>query len=453
MIGHQLNGCTIVAAVPQTAGYYVVLAVRNEGHPDAPGDPYVVATMWAHDVPAPDHWNNGHYYQHFSAAVADFLEDATKDAPLPQWGDTVETVLAKVRGTDLPQDKLSVRAYNILRREGIHTTADLLNVTSHWLYERRNIREQDVHQILALQDELREAALDQESEPRIPVWIVSWVYWNGDEQGGGGFNWWPEAGTDRDLVQEAFTKEHEGWVGGVARVRLLKALVPPYQVTEEGRQTVTDWLDAQIDNLESHWPAEQERWAYGADPDNSEGAEPILEQVLREKGLGIDCNADVSAEIKFYLQRHSSTDLGQRLIAAFPNEWSETVDYDELYQAGLRWHSVAGQRAHEAECVAAKADLFTRAALVRAQFPDAKALGFIRDDGMYRLNWIEDAKGEEISFRDPHYDDGGSTFITDAVDDTWKEFETGEPCGDVDLFIDIDKVLTDLTPGLTGGEQ
>lgn len=54
------------------------------------------------------------------------------------------------------------------------------------------------------------------------VWVVSWVYWNGDEQGGGGFWWIPDRGT----ALEQFNREKDQWQGITARIRLVSIDVP-----------------------------------------------------------------------------------------------------------------------------------------------------------------------------------------------------------------------------------
>lgn len=84
------------------------------------------------------------------------------------------------------------------------------------------------------------------------VWVVSWVYWNGDEQGGGGFNWfWSE-----DLAKKAFKVEAMVWKGGVARIRLVEVQVPDVPDQEAGdeaaQQRVTDLIDENLDRIENH---------------------------------------------------------------------------------------------------------------------------------------------------------------------------------------------------------
>lgn len=82
MIGHRLNGCTIVAAAPaEMSGHYVILAVRNtpDGVPDGPGEPY--ATAWVHvsQMPNPAEWWTGHYFGRIEDAAEDFLARSAKE--------------------------------------------------------------------------------------------------------------------------------------------------------------------------------------------------------------------------------------------------------------------------------------------------------------------------------------------------------------------------------------
>jgi hypothetical protein len=82
LIGHRLNGCTIVAAAPATIREcFTILAVRNtpDGVPDGPGDPFVTATVHYTQVPTPEYWSNGHYLGRIEDAVEDFNERSTDD--------------------------------------------------------------------------------------------------------------------------------------------------------------------------------------------------------------------------------------------------------------------------------------------------------------------------------------------------------------------------------------
>lgn len=88
-------------------------------------------------------------------------------------------------------------------------------------------------------------------QPTVTVPVVSWVYWNGDDQGGGGFNWWPPNTPEEVLLRE-FNREADGWepVGECpARVRLV--FVPDVPSHLEGSE-LTDYLDAErLDDMET----------------------------------------------------------------------------------------------------------------------------------------------------------------------------------------------------------
>jgi hypothetical protein len=80
------------------------------------------------------------------------------------------------------------------------------------------------------------------------VHVVSWVYWNGPEQGGGGFDWMPAQNvSDRLMAIDGFYEEWKRWLGGVARVRLLLDVDVPAGLS---REQITDHLDSRIDLLE-----------------------------------------------------------------------------------------------------------------------------------------------------------------------------------------------------------
>jgi hypothetical protein len=96
------------------------------------------------------------------------------------------------------------------------------------------------------------------------IYVVSWVYWNGDEQGGGGFQWLPS----RDDALELFEAEKSAWAGNdPARVRLLRVELPaealecfgnhqvhtpeglkPYPCPSDSPETC--WLEAHLYELE-----------------------------------------------------------------------------------------------------------------------------------------------------------------------------------------------------------
>lgn len=76
------------------------------------------------------------------------------------------------------------------------------------------------------------------------VWVVSWVYWDGAAQGGGGFWWFPT----REEAEIYFRQEHEGWGSHPHRVRLVEITVPDFPTEQE----ITDWIDSDIDMVEDH---------------------------------------------------------------------------------------------------------------------------------------------------------------------------------------------------------
>lgn len=105
-------------------------------------------------------------------------------------------------------------------------------------------------------------AMLRQNEVLTTVWAVSHVYWNGDEQGGGGFNWT----TDRNVALDIFEEEKEAWAGiGAARVRLVKVALPSDASSPcpwSGCLTcvskpITCWIDAHIDGIEAAWEAEK----------------------------------------------------------------------------------------------------------------------------------------------------------------------------------------------------
>lgn len=80
------------------------------------------------------------------------------------------------------------------------------------------------------------------------VHVVSHVYWNGDEQGGGGFYWY----NDPAAADRQFYTERAVWGTGPARVRLVDVAVP-FVLTDAG---ITDYIDGYLlDDVESFLPA------------------------------------------------------------------------------------------------------------------------------------------------------------------------------------------------------
>lgn len=95
------------------------------------------------------------------------------------------------------------------------------------------------------------------------VYVVSWVYFNGDEQGGGGFNWYEAE--NRNVAEQDYEAEAPRWAPDRVRVRLLEVEV---NANLTG-QALTNFLDGDIDQLEVHLPALRET---DTGPDNMAGA-------------------------------------------------------------------------------------------------------------------------------------------------------------------------------------
>jgi hypothetical protein len=176
-----------------------------------------------------------------------------------------------------------------------------------------------------------------------PVWVVSWVYWQGDEQGGGGHNWWP-ADIDYAHVSAEFRREVDNWKDSTAMVRLTRLSVPAYGTDEKAREAITRWIDADTDRIESGPEADVVVYSYnGADDWRI-----FLERLLMLKAQGIDCAADESAEIKAWLRTYPTDPLTERLVLAFPNELDEVgaevrikPEFEYLMTAVLRTWSGA----------------------------------------------------------------------------------------------------------------
>jgi hypothetical protein len=89
------------------------------------------------------------------------------------------------------------------------------------------------------------------------IYVISWHYSNDgwtDGSGGGGFDWYPPD-TTREAVNPRFAEEVKAWRGVDAVIRLVQVDAPD----ELTGQVLTDWIDAQIDDLEVHWPALDEQ--------------------------------------------------------------------------------------------------------------------------------------------------------------------------------------------------
>lgn len=79
MIGHKLNGYTIMLAAPDGRDTWAILAQANEDPRWPTGDKYVVSSINVADLPTPDHWGQGHYVPTLHAALFDYLNRITID--------------------------------------------------------------------------------------------------------------------------------------------------------------------------------------------------------------------------------------------------------------------------------------------------------------------------------------------------------------------------------------
>lgn len=164
------------------------------------------------------------------------------------------------------------------------------------------------------------------------VWVVSWVYYQGDEQGGGGHNWWP-GDTDDEVIKTAFDEEVRGWETSTAMVRLTRLRVPAFGTDEKAREAITNWIDADTDRIESGPEADVVVYSY----DGADDWRIFLERLIMLKGKLIDCAPDESAEIKAWMRTYPNDPLTVRLATTFPNEWDEVgaeqPDFVRLYEA------------------------------------------------------------------------------------------------------------------------
>lgn len=105
-------------------------------------------------------------------------------------------------------------------------------------------------------------AVESDPGPTKSLYVLSWVYWNGDEEGGGGFVWFPLDAALTD-VHGCFLKECVGWDDGPARVRLSLMDVP----THLDGQALTDYLDGYAFDDVENGPALMECYiGFGAMP-------------------------------------------------------------------------------------------------------------------------------------------------------------------------------------------
>lgn len=69
MIGHQLNGFTILAAAPDSNFSLAILAKSNEDT----YEPWVTSSVDMSQMPLPTSWGQGHYCQTLEDAAKDYL--------------------------------------------------------------------------------------------------------------------------------------------------------------------------------------------------------------------------------------------------------------------------------------------------------------------------------------------------------------------------------------------
>lgn len=93
MIGHRLNGHTIILAAPEGKNSWAILAVRDTfDH-----YPYVVSDVRNDQLPTPDHWGQGTYHHDPLEAVADYLGRIVTN---PEWlAPAIETIRDNLRST------------------------------------------------------------------------------------------------------------------------------------------------------------------------------------------------------------------------------------------------------------------------------------------------------------------------------------------------------------------
>lgn len=166
----------------------------------------------------------------------------------------------------------------------------------------------------------------------VPVDVVSWVYYNGDESGGGGFVWEPVTDEpDHDAtMRQRFDYEVAAWQTGTAVVRLVRILVPNFGTDEAGRTKITAWIDADIDRVESPYDPEvvlATEYIYG----DQDGWRALMKYILSWRKVALTKDVDVAAkgEIEEYLRTYGPEDppdlapddpmdVAQALVETFP---------------------------------------------------------------------------------------------------------------------------------------
>lgn len=113
------------------------------------------------------------------------------------------------------------------------------------------------------------------------------------------------------------------------------------------------------------------------------------------------------------------------------------------------WGADIGQRLTAAQREHGRFMLLDFATLIHEQFPDAKRIGMYRDEGMFFTSFVWDEEDNDLRDHDPNFDDGGGYHLTETEEEEWSPFYiefTPQPFGDVDIMIDVQKVLSEITP-------
>lgn len=174
----------------------------------------------------------------------------------------------------------------------------------------------------------------------LEVDVISWVYYNGDETGGGGFNWfWPDLEDRERVVRDAYAAEvkgHTGSADGPGVVRWVRIKVPdfrvhyggsPEQVKERASDRITEWIDADIEVIESPTDANTiVESAYLAS--DEAGRRVLLDYILAWVSRTADYDSDTSTFVKEWFRTYGpdGDELTDRLAARFESELHEVGD-------------------------------------------------------------------------------------------------------------------------------
>lgn len=179
----------------------------------------------------------------------------------------------------------------------------------------------------------------------IPVDVVSWVYYNGDEPGGGGFDWFPIPANPvehDEVMRKRFREETQAWKDATAVIRWVRILAPNFGYgsnvagnhnfprSEADKQRITDWIEADLDMVESpRDPATiiKSEYVYN----DHDGWRVVMKYILDwiKVPLVKDVDDDTKGEIREYLRTYGpedppdlapddERDVAQELVNAFP---------------------------------------------------------------------------------------------------------------------------------------